>query len=105
MNTYFIVYLIGYGLMIAAVWFGLDAAGVSQTWQIVAVLFLLGLGIVYAFSRAQTDTTHRDQARGNQAGGAQGSSQAGGQTGGQTGGAPQQSGQQDGGQQPNNPPA
>ena len=66
MNTYFLVYLVGYGLMIAAVWFGLDAAGVASTWKIVAVLFLLGLGIVYAFSRAQTDTAHRDQARSGQ---------------------------------------
>ena len=79
MNTYFIVYLIGYGLMIAAVWFGLDAAGVAQTWKLVALLFLLGLGIVYAWSQAQTDTAQREQARGG----------AGADRG---GGTPQQSG-------------
>ncbi|PSQ98930.1 MAG: hypothetical protein BRD48_05435 [Bacteroidetes bacterium QS_9_68_14] len=45
MNTYFLVYLIGYGLMIVAVWLGLDAAGVSQTWKLVAAAFLLGLGM------------------------------------------------------------
>lgn len=69
MNTYFFVYLIGYALMIAAVWFGLDAAGVSSTWKIVVVLFLVGLGIIYAFSQAQSDTAKRDQARQGQGNG------------------------------------
>jgi hypothetical protein len=92
MNTYFIVYLIGYGLMIAAVWFGLDAAGVAQTWKIVVLLFLLGLGIVYAWSQAQTDTAQREQARGGA-----GADRGGGtpQQGGnpqQQGGTPQQGG-------------
>lgn len=103
MNTYFLVYLIGYGLMIAAVWLGLDAAGVSQTWKLVAAAFLLGLGIIYAFSQAQTDTAQREQAR-NTGGG---SPQQGGtppQSGPQQGGTPQQGGgTQQGGAQGNNP--
>ena len=107
MNTYFLVYLIGYGLMIAAVWLGLDAAGVSQTWKLVAAAFLLGLGIIYAFSQAQMDTAQREQARNTgggggprQAGGAspqqQGNPQQGGAqqqgSGGTQGNAPQQEG-------------
>lgn len=72
MNAYFLVYLIGYCLMIVAVWFGLDAAGIGSTWKIVAVLFLAGLGIIYAFSNAQTDTAQREQARNAGSGDAQG---------------------------------
>lgn len=102
MNTYFLVYLIGYGLMIAAVWLGLDAAGVSQTWKLVAAAFLLGLGIIYAFSQAQTDTAQREQARNTGGGPQQGGAppQSGPQQGGtsQQGGSPQQ-----GGAQGNNP--
>ena len=120
MNTYFLVYLLGYGLMIVAVWFGLDAAGVAQTWKLVAVLFLLGLGIIYAFSQAQTDSARRDQARGGQGasspngGGAQGGSGAqggGAQTGGsgaqqqQQGGGHPQGGAQQGSTPQSNPPS
>jgi uncharacterized membrane protein YgcG len=103
MNTYFLVYLIGYGLMIAAVWLGLDAAGVSQTWKLVAAAFLLGLGIIYAFSQAQTDTAQREQAR-NTGGGSPQQGGAPPQSGPQQGGTSQQGGSpQQGGAQGNNP--
>jgi hypothetical protein len=117
MNTNFIIYLIAYALIIAGVWFGLNAAGVPQTWIIVAVMILVGLGILFAWSRAQTDTAQREHARGGtQTGGTQtGTAQGGGnapQQGGgdnpQQGNAPQQGGgqtQQGGQQQRGNPPA
>ena len=95
MNTYFLVYLIGYGLMIVAVWLGLDAAGVSQTWKLVAAAFLLGLGIIYAFSQAQMDTAQREQAR--NAGGGGGPQQTGGNPSQQQGNPQQGGAQQQGG--------
>jgi uncharacterized membrane protein len=113
MNIYFLVYLIGYGLMIVAVWLGLDAAGISQTWKLVATAFLLGLGIIYAFSQAQSDSAKREQAQGAPGGGAQtggGGAQQGTppqqqQGGNPQGGTPQGGGTQQGGGRQGNPQA
>ena len=89
MNSYFAVYLVGYILVIAGVAFGMDAAGIDQTWIIVAVLILAGLGVIYAFGRSQSDEAQKMHAQGRQqqgqgshSGTQQGHSQSGGGQGG-----------------------
>jgi hypothetical protein len=55
MTGNFIVYLIGYVVAIVGVGYALFAAGVGSEWIIAVVLIMVGLGIVYAMSRSQTD--------------------------------------------------
>ena len=55
MSGNFIVYLIGYVIAIIGVGYGLSAAGLGSEWIIAIVLVMVGLGIVYALSRAQRD--------------------------------------------------
>jgi hypothetical protein len=106
MQGSFIVYLIGYILMIAGVAYGMIQADVPQTWVTVVVLVLAGAGLIYAFSRSQRDkamdpekNAQADRMR-QQGGGAAGSGQAqggGAQQGGQEqpgGGQAQGGGQQ-----------
>lgn len=59
MSGNFVVYLIGYTIAIIGVAYGLSAAGLGQEWIIALVLILAGLGVVYALSRSQKDTTTR----------------------------------------------
>lgn len=68
MNANFIVYLIGYLLVLAGVAFGMSAAGIGGTWILVVVLIMLGLGIIYAFSRSQNDEAKRSAGQGGSAG-------------------------------------
>ena len=67
MNSYFAVYLLGYVLVIAGIAYGMDAAGISETWIVVAVLILAGIGIIYAFGRSQTDQAQKMHAQGGRA--------------------------------------
>ena len=60
MSGNFIVYLVGYVIAIIGVGYGLSAAGLASQWIIAIVLVMVGLGIVYALSRAQRDTTTRN---------------------------------------------
>lgn len=60
MSANFVVYLIGYIIAIIGVAYALSAAGVGQEWIIAAALIMIGLGIVYALSRSQRDTSSRD---------------------------------------------
>ena len=53
MATNFIIYLLGYLLVIGGVVYGLIQAGVGQGWIIAIVLIMFGLGVVYAMSRAE----------------------------------------------------
>lgn len=53
MSGNFLIYLIGYLAIGGGVVYGLYAAGVPQTWIIVAVLILLGVGIIGALSRSK----------------------------------------------------
>jgi biotin transporter BioY len=62
MTTNFIGYLIGYLIAIIGVGFLMHAAGIGQDWIIAAVLILVGLGVVYALSRAQSGTADNSQA-------------------------------------------
>lgn len=59
MNANFIVYLLGYILVIVGVVYGMHVAGIGQRWMVVVVLIMAGLGIVYAFSRSQSDEAPR----------------------------------------------
>ena len=59
MNTNFLVYLVGYVLVVAGVAYALVAAGVSSTWVTAIVLVLAGLGIIFAFARSQSDEARR----------------------------------------------
>ena len=61
MTGNFIVYLIGYVVAIAGVGYALNAAGVGSEWIIAVILIMIGLGIVYAMSRSQTDKVTNDQ--------------------------------------------
>lgn len=61
MNSSFAVYLIGYILIVAGVAYGLSAAGLGQQWIVIAVLILAGIGIIFAFSRSQSDEALRSQ--------------------------------------------
>lgn len=54
MNANFIVYLLGYTLVIIGVVYGMHVAGIGQRWMVVVVLIMAGLGIVYAFARSQS---------------------------------------------------
>lgn len=53
MSGNFVIYLIGYIVMIVGVAYALNAAGLGQEWIIAAVLILSGLGITAALSRAK----------------------------------------------------
>ncbi len=55
MSGNFIIYLIGYIIVVIGVAYGMNAAGLGREWILPAVLILVGLGIVYALSRAQRD--------------------------------------------------
>lgn len=55
MSGNFIVYLIGYIIVVVGVAYGMSAAGLGSQWIIPVVLVLVGLGIVYALSRSQRD--------------------------------------------------
>ncbi len=57
MTGNFLVYLMGYLIMIVGVGYGMHAAGLGQKWIIAVVLVLLGLGVVYALSRSQRDSS------------------------------------------------
>lgn len=61
MNANFIIYLIGYAIVVAGVAFGMDAAGLDAAWITPVVLVLIGLGIVYAMSRSEQDVAARGQ--------------------------------------------
>ena len=84
MSSSFVVYLIGYILVIAGVAYGMAMAGVSQPWIVVALLILAGLGVVFAFSRSQRDEAAK---------GASSKQNTGGQAG-NHGQSPQDRGQQ-----------
>lgn len=53
MNQYFVVFLIGYLIVVAGVAYGMNAAGLGATWIITAVLILVGIGIIGSLSRAK----------------------------------------------------
>lgn len=53
MTGNFIVYLLGYILMVVGVAYAMNAAGLGQEWIIAAVLILAGLGVTAALSRAK----------------------------------------------------
>ena len=69
MSGNFVIYLIGYLIAIAGIAYGMSAAGLGQQWIIAVVLVMVGLGIVYALSRSQTDTQTKkaSEARNQQA--------------------------------------
>lgn len=56
MSGNFVIYLIGYIIVVIGVAYGMSAAGLGSQWIVPAVLILIGLGIVYALSRSQRDT-------------------------------------------------
>ena len=53
MSGNFVIYLLGYILMIVGVAYGMHAAGLGQQWIIAVVLVLAGLGITAALTRAK----------------------------------------------------
>lgn len=55
MSGNFVIYLIGYIIVVIGVAYGMSAAGLGSQWIIPVVLVLIGLGIVYALSRSQQD--------------------------------------------------
>ena len=63
MSGSFLVYLIGYFIMIAGVAYAMNAAGLGSQWIIAIVLVMVGLGIVYALSRSQQDKAINTQAK------------------------------------------
>jgi biotin transporter BioY len=65
MTTNFIGYLIGYLIAIIGVGFLMHAIGLEQQWIIATVLILIGLGVVYALSRAQTGTANNSEGKGD----------------------------------------
>ena len=56
MSGNFVIYLIGYIIVVIGVAYGMSAAGLGSQWIVPVVLILAGLGIVYAMSRSQRDT-------------------------------------------------
>lgn len=61
MSGNFIIYLVGYIIVVIGVAYGMNAAGLGNQWILPVVLVLIGLGIVYALSRAQQDTATKQQ--------------------------------------------
>ena len=60
----FLIYLIGYLLVVAGVGYAMHAAGIGSQWIIAMALAFGGLGLVYALSRSKRDeattgTTHQ----------------------------------------------
>lgn len=52
MTGNFIVYLIGYIIVIVGVAYGMSAAGLGEKWILPVVLVMAGLGIIYALAFA-----------------------------------------------------
>lgn len=55
MDLNFVVYLIGYALVVGGVAFGMQAAGLGREWVVSAVLVLAGIGVIGAMSRTGAD--------------------------------------------------
>lgn len=53
MSSNFVIYLFGYLVLSAGVAYGIYALGLGQTWVIVALLIMFGLGIVTALSNSK----------------------------------------------------
>ena len=94
MSSSFVVYLIGYILVIAGVAYGMAMAGVGQPWIVVTLLILAGLGVVFAFSRSQQDEAAKGASSRHNTGGQAGNQSQPPQDGGQQGSAGTSSTQQ-----------
>ena len=66
MSGNFVIYLIGYIIVVIGVAYGMSAAGLGSQWIVPVVLILIGLGIVYALSRSQRDTAAQHQSGSSQ---------------------------------------
>lgn len=51
MDIQFVIYLIGYALIVGGVAFGMRAAGLGDEWVLAVVLVLGGVGLIGAMSR------------------------------------------------------
>jgi hypothetical protein len=50
----FVLYVIGFIIVIGGVAWGMIAAGISQTWVMITCVILLGIGIVTGVSRTRS---------------------------------------------------
>ena len=53
MSGNFVIYLLGFIVVIAGVIYGMNAAGVAQQWIVTVALVLAGIGIIGALSRSK----------------------------------------------------
>lgn len=53
-NTVFLVFLIGYFLVVAGLGYGMHAAGISAEWITTMVLIAGGVGVIGALTRTRT---------------------------------------------------
>lgn len=59
MDIQFVVYLIGYALIVGGVAFGMRAAGLGDEWVLAVVLVLGGIGLIGAMSRTLSNGRRR----------------------------------------------
>lgn len=59
----FTLYLIGFVILIVGLAYGAYLAGVPQTWIIVGVICLIGIGILSAVKKTQSPAVPRDDSR------------------------------------------
>lgn len=66
MRASFLLYAIGYLMMIAGIGYGLFLVGVPQVWIGVAATVLLGAGLIYSVSRSEQDSAMHKSASNRQ---------------------------------------
>lgn len=59
MDVHFVIYLLGYALIVGGVAFGMRAAGLADQWVISVVLVLAGIGVIGAVSRTLANGRRR----------------------------------------------
>lgn len=59
MDVQFVIYLLGYALIVGGVAFGMRAAGLADQWVLAVVLVLAGVGVIGAMSRTMNQTRRR----------------------------------------------
>lgn len=66
MRASFLLYAIGYLMMIGGVGYGLFLLGIPQVWIGVAATVLLGAGLIYSVSRSERDSAMHQRATNSQ---------------------------------------
>lgn len=65
MRASFLLYAVGYLMMIGGIGYGLFLLGIPQIWIGVAASILLGAGLIYSVSRAERDAAMHERAAGS----------------------------------------